>query len=98
MSRYTLTRAQWKSVAPLLPGKQGDPGRSGVDNRRTLEGILWGSARARPGGTYPKSSATGTRSISASAAGPIGECSSASTGSPNWTRSRTFELRFRLVS
>jgi transposase len=28
-------------VAPLLPGKIGDPGRSGEDNRRFLEAVLW---------------------------------------------------------
>jgi transposase len=28
-------------VAPLLPGKRGDPGRSGDDNRKALEGMLW---------------------------------------------------------
>jgi transposase len=39
--RTVLTDAQWKRIAPLLPGKKGDPGRSGDDNRRSLEGILW---------------------------------------------------------
>jgi transposase len=39
--RTVLTDAQWERVAPLLPGKKGDPGRSGDDNRRSLEGILW---------------------------------------------------------
>jgi transposase len=26
---------------PLLPGKPGDPGRSGADNRLFLEAVLW---------------------------------------------------------
>jgi transposase len=39
--RAVLTEAQWQRIAPLLPGKKGDPGRSGDDNRRSLEGILW---------------------------------------------------------
>jgi transposase len=39
--RTVLTNAQWERIAPLLPGKKGDPGRSGEDNRRSLEGILW---------------------------------------------------------
>jgi transposase len=39
--RTVLTDAQWKRIAPLLPGKKGDPGRNGDDNRRSLEGILW---------------------------------------------------------
>ena len=41
MIRTILTDAQWERIAPLLPGKKGDPGRSGDDNRRSLEGILW---------------------------------------------------------
>jgi transposase len=39
--RTVLKDAQWQRIAPLLPGKKGDPGRSGDDNRRSLEGILW---------------------------------------------------------
>ena len=41
MIRTVLTDAQWQRIARLLPGKKGDPGRSGDDNRRSLEGILW---------------------------------------------------------
>jgi transposase len=36
-----LSDAQWERVAPLLPGKPGDPGRHGSDNRRFLEAVLW---------------------------------------------------------
>ena len=41
VKRYELTEAQWKRIAPLLPGKVGDPGRSGVDNRLFVNGVLW---------------------------------------------------------
>ena len=41
MIRTVLTDAQWERIAPLLPGKEGDPGRSGEDNRRFVEGVLW---------------------------------------------------------
>ena len=41
MIRETLNDEQWERIAPLLPGKEGDPGRSGKDNRRFLEGVLW---------------------------------------------------------
>ena len=30
--RYELTAAQWRKMEGLLPGKAGDPGRSGSDN------------------------------------------------------------------
>ena len=29
-----IADAQWERVAPLLPGKLGDPGRLAADNRR----------------------------------------------------------------
>ena len=41
MDRTVLNDAQWERVAPLLPGKPGDRGRSGADNRLFLEAILW---------------------------------------------------------
>jgi transposase len=39
--RLLLNDAQWERIAPLLPGKEGDPGRSGADNRLFIEGVLW---------------------------------------------------------
>ena len=41
MARSKLTNRQWALIEPLLPGKFSDPGRSGSDNRKTIEGILW---------------------------------------------------------
>ena len=41
MNRDMLSDKQWQRIAPLLPGKEGDPGRCGRDNRLFLEGVLW---------------------------------------------------------
>ena len=41
MPRTQLTDAQWQRLEPLLPGKPADPGRTGFDQRKTVEGILW---------------------------------------------------------
>ena len=41
MIRTVLTDVQWERIAPLLPGKKGDAGRTGKDNRRFVEGVLW---------------------------------------------------------
>lgn len=41
MIRTILTDVQWERIAPHLPGKKGDPGRAGEDNRRFVEGVLW---------------------------------------------------------
>jgi transposase len=39
--RYELTPEQWERLAPLLPGKPGDPGRTGSDNWTFVNGVLW---------------------------------------------------------
>ena len=41
VKRYELSEAQWGRIAPLLPGKVGDPGRTGADNRLFVNGVLW---------------------------------------------------------
>lgn len=41
MDRDLLSDAQWERIAPLLPGKEGDSGRSGKDNRLFVEAVLW---------------------------------------------------------
>ena len=39
--RYELSDRQWRKIADLLPGKASDPGRSGDDNRRFVNAVLW---------------------------------------------------------
>lgn len=41
MNRKALSDAQWARIADLIPGKPGDRGRSGTNNRLFLEAILW---------------------------------------------------------
>ena len=41
IKRYELSEAQWAKIAALLPGKAGDPGRTGSDNRLFVNGCLW---------------------------------------------------------
>jgi transposase len=41
MDRFVLTDAQWAKMEPHCPGKRGDPGRSGADNRLFVEAVLW---------------------------------------------------------
>jgi putative transposase len=41
VKRYELSEAQWARIAVLLPGKAGDPGRRGADNRLFVNGVLW---------------------------------------------------------
>lgn len=41
VKRYELSQAQWERISPLLPGKAGDPGRTALDNRLFVNGVLW---------------------------------------------------------
>ena len=41
VKRYERSDAQWKRIADGLPGKAGDPGRTGKDNRLFVNGVLW---------------------------------------------------------
>jgi transposase len=41
MDRYVLTDAQWAKMEPHCRGKKSDPGRSGANNRRFVEAVLW---------------------------------------------------------
>ncbi len=39
--RLILKDHQWEQMAPYLPGKRSDPGRTGADNRLFMEAVLW---------------------------------------------------------
>ena len=41
MERAEMSDSVWERIEPHLPGKAGDPGRSGRDNRLFVEAILW---------------------------------------------------------
>jgi putative transposase len=39
--RRQLTNAQWQRIERLVPGKGGDKGRHGKDNRLFVDAVLW---------------------------------------------------------
>jgi len=39
--RRQLTNAQWRRIERLVPGKEGDKGRHGEDNRLFVDAVLW---------------------------------------------------------
>jgi transposase len=41
LDRMVLRDNQWERIASLVPGRVGDPGRSGADNRLFVEAVLW---------------------------------------------------------
>jgi transposase len=40
-SRYELSEAQWDRIKDLLPGRKEHVGRTAVDNRIFVNGVLW---------------------------------------------------------
>lgn len=41
MSRRTLTDAHWQRIEASVPGKAGDRGATGKDNRLFVDAVLW---------------------------------------------------------
>ena len=41
LSRRTLTDAQWQRIEARVPGKAGDRGATGRDNRLFVDAVLW---------------------------------------------------------
>ena len=41
MIRRALTDGEWQRIERLIPGKQGDKGRHGADNRLFVDAVLW---------------------------------------------------------
>ncbi len=54
MVRKLLRQDQWERIEQLLPGKAGDPGRSGDDNRLFLEAVLWIARTGSPWRDLPE--------------------------------------------
>lgn len=48
MARHRLSDAQWVRIEHLVPGKDGDPGRHGEDNRLFVEAVLWVACTGAP--------------------------------------------------
>jgi len=46
--RRELTDGQWRRIEPLIPGKDGDKGRHGEDNRLFIDAVLWLARARRP--------------------------------------------------
>ncbi len=49
-----LRDEQYERIAPLLPGKLGDPGRTAADNRLFIEALLWIARTGAPWRDLPE--------------------------------------------
>lgn len=54
MARMILSDSQWHRIAPLLPGKAEDSGRTAKDNRLFLEAVLWLARTGAPWRDLPE--------------------------------------------
>ena len=55
MDRLALSDSMWARLSPHLPGKPGDPGLSGTDNRLFVEAVLWMARVGAPWRDLPES-------------------------------------------
>ena len=83
MSRRTLTDADWVRVAPLIPGKDGDRGRRGADNRLFVDACLWLARGAIPWRDLPPE---------------FGNWKSVYTRFRRWSRAGVFDNLFEALS
>lgn len=54
MDRLILSNAQWERLKDLVPGKAGDPGVTGRDNRLFIEAVLWIARTGAPWRDLPE--------------------------------------------
>jgi transposase len=83
LERRVLRNDQWERIAPLLPGKAEDPGRSGADNRLFVEAVLWIVCVGAPWRDLPKD---------------FGKWNSVFQRFRRWVRSGVFDQLFEALS
>ena len=54
MRRYEISDEDWERIAPLLPGKEGDVGRTAENNRQFINGVLWIARSGAPWRDLPE--------------------------------------------
>ena len=83
MDRWILNDEQWERVAPLRPGKPGDPGRSASDNRIFFEAVLWMARVGAPWRDLPET---------------FGNWNTAFRRFRRWAQKGVFERLFQVLS
>ena len=89
MVRYWLRDDQFDRIAALLPGKKGDPGRTGKDNRLFVEAVLWIARTGSPWRDLPAEFGLWNSVYSALHAAHAKVCGT--VRSPSWPATRTLK-------
>ena len=72
--RFVISDALWEPMWPLLPGKVGDPGANGRNNRRFMEAVLWRVRTGSPWRDLPKDFGNWNSVLNGSADAPMPVC------------------------
>lgn len=83
MSRRTLTDVQWERLALLVPGKVGDGGMTGKDNRLFVDAVLWMARTGAPWRDLP---------------GELGNWNSTWRRFDRWSRAGVWERLFEALA
>jgi transposase len=78
-----LKDEQWERIAPLLPGKASDPGRTSSDNRLFLEAVPWMVRTGAPWRDLPEA---------------FGSWNTVFRRFRRWTQAGVFEYLFQALS
>jgi transposase len=82
MRRYELTDEEWNRIDHLLPGREGDPGAHGEDNRLFVNAIIWIARTGAPWRDLPER---------------FGEWNSVYQRFNRWSKAGVWERVFRTV-
>jgi putative transposase len=81
--RRELTDEQWEGIEQLVPGKKGDKGRAGEDNRLFVDAVLWILRTGAPWRDLPSE---------------FGNWNSTYVRFRRWARNRVWESLFRTLA
>ena len=86
--RHVLSDEQWAQIEPLLPGRKGDPGRSGKNNRLFVDAVVWLAKTGAPWCDLPERFGDGTPCSNDTTDGANG--ASGSGSSKHWAATPTW--------
>ena len=81
--RRELTDVQWERISNLIPGKKGDRGRAGEDNRLFVDAVLWMLRTGAPWRDLPSA---------------CGKWNSVFTRFNRWSRNGVWESLFKVLA